>query len=225
MAFRLYFARRNGPKAYARLPATNQYSCMGIQERKQRHKEKVRTNILVSAAQILRDEGLDALTIRRVAEMIEYSAPVIYQHFEGKDDLMATLVRDAYARFYQEMRDRVNPEDEPLKQLETTARLYWQFAHRDPVVYRMMESYKAEALQFFTPNTPPEVMAAYNGFRDIIRRVLVAQGKAETEAGRYADLFWATMHGVVSLRFYGRLRQDESRGEDFLVWAIYKIFA
>ena len=57
---------------------------MGITERKLRQKEEVRTSILRAAWQLVEQEGWQALSIRKIAEAIEYSVPVIYDHFKNK---------------------------------------------------------------------------------------------------------------------------------------------
>ena len=55
---------------------------MGIAERKLRQKEELRMMILDAAWQMVKQEGWQALSLRRISEAIEYSVPVIYDHFE-----------------------------------------------------------------------------------------------------------------------------------------------
>ena len=60
---------------------------MGIAERKIRQKEEVRCAILDAAWNLALTKGWQALSIRKIAEAIEYSVPVIYDHFQNKDDI------------------------------------------------------------------------------------------------------------------------------------------
>ena len=61
---------------------------MGITDRKLRQKEEVRTSILDTAWEIVVTEGWQSFSIRKVADAIEYSVPVIYSHFENKDAIL-----------------------------------------------------------------------------------------------------------------------------------------
>ena len=61
---------------------------MGTLERKQRLKEEVRTRILEASWQIVKDEGWHALSMRKIADAIEYTAPIIYGYFENKEAIL-----------------------------------------------------------------------------------------------------------------------------------------
>ncbi|MEX0893041.1 MAG: helix-turn-helix domain-containing protein, partial [Gemmatimonadota bacterium] len=58
---------------------------MGIAERREREREQVRTLIVEAARDILSAEGLEALSMRAIAERIEYSPATIYLYFKDKD--------------------------------------------------------------------------------------------------------------------------------------------
>ena len=60
---------------------------MGVHERRQREKESVRANILQAAFNLAKTEGW-ALSMRKIADAIEYSAPVVYDHFENKEAIL-----------------------------------------------------------------------------------------------------------------------------------------
>ena len=61
---------------------------MGISERRLREKEKVKTAILTTAWQMVKEDGWQSLSIRKIADAIEYSVPVIYDHFESKEAIL-----------------------------------------------------------------------------------------------------------------------------------------
>ena len=64
---------------------------MGIKERKARQKAELRKKILKSARTIARKHGWEAVTTRKLAEKVEYSTTVIYEHFGNKDQLLLLL--------------------------------------------------------------------------------------------------------------------------------------
>ncbi|MCE3613272.1 TetR/AcrR family transcriptional regulator, partial [Escherichia coli] len=65
---------------------------MTANTRRERARESNRSRILDAALQVLESEGASALTIRRVAGDVEYTAPVVYQHFAGKEALLLALI-------------------------------------------------------------------------------------------------------------------------------------
>ena len=71
---------------------------MGITERREREKEEIRNKILDAARDLFAREGYEAVTMRRIAEAIEYSPTTIYIHFEDKDDLVLALCHEDFAR-------------------------------------------------------------------------------------------------------------------------------
>ena len=70
---------------------------MGIKERRERQKQELRAGILAAAREIASEEGWQAVTIRKIAALIEYSPPVIYEHFGSKEEILLELVRTGYA--------------------------------------------------------------------------------------------------------------------------------
>jgi AcrR family transcriptional regulator len=69
---------------------------MGIAERKIRQKEDVRASILKAAWQLVENEGWQAVSIRKIAEAIEYSVPVIYDHFQNKDAILLEFTKEGF---------------------------------------------------------------------------------------------------------------------------------
>jgi len=69
---------------------------MGIIERKQRQKDDTKLRIVDAALKIGKEQGWNALSMRRIGEIIEYSAPVVYEYFVNKDALLIELIRMGY---------------------------------------------------------------------------------------------------------------------------------
>ena len=69
---------------------------MGITDRRIREKAKIRTAILETAWQMVKDEGWQSLSIRKIADAIEYSVPVIYDHFENKEAILFEFAKQGF---------------------------------------------------------------------------------------------------------------------------------
>lgn len=78
---------------------------MGIAERKLRHKEGIRIGILEAAWQLVITDGWQSLSIRKIADAIEYSIPVIYNHFENKEAILLEFTREGFEKLAEVLRN------------------------------------------------------------------------------------------------------------------------
>src|SRR5690349_12073543 len=101
---------------------------MGIAERKIRQKEEIRCSILKAAWQVVKEQGWQSLSIRKIADAIEYSAPVIYDHFENKEAIFFEFTRRGFSLLTEELEKARQSSASPEAQLEAMAYAYWQFA-------------------------------------------------------------------------------------------------
>ncbi|HEY6844272.1 MAG TPA: helix-turn-helix domain-containing protein, partial [Thermoanaerobaculia bacterium] len=76
---------------------------MGTKERREREREEVRTLILDTAREMFATEGYEAVTMRRIADRIEYSPTAIYLHFQDKRDLVFQVCEETFARLVGEL--------------------------------------------------------------------------------------------------------------------------
>src|SRR5689334_23243881 len=111
---------------------------MGITERRIREKEKVRTAILTTAWQMVKDEGWQSLSIRKIADAIEYSVPVVYDHFENKEAILLEFGKQGFELLTKKMQQAKGKSDDPRLQLKAIADAYWSFAMKNPEYYQLM---------------------------------------------------------------------------------------
>jgi AcrR family transcriptional regulator len=105
--------------------------------RRERDRAATRARIIDTALAILETEGVAALTMRRIASDMEYTAPVIYQHFAGKNALVLELVDHGYGRLMAEM-SPLEGEPDPARRLLLAASEYVRFAGEHPHLYEAM---------------------------------------------------------------------------------------
>src|SRR5882724_4812614 len=74
------------------------------QRRRERERTEMRTRLLAAAREIATEEGWQAVTIRRIADRLEYTSPILYQHFSGKDALLWELVREGFRELTERLR-------------------------------------------------------------------------------------------------------------------------
>lgn len=111
---------------------------MGIAERKIRQKEEFRASILEAAwLQVLTD-GWQSLSIRKIADAIEYSIPVIYNHFENKEAILLEFTKEGFQKLADNLQYVKDQHTEPAVQLEAIAHAYWDFAFEHKEYYQLM---------------------------------------------------------------------------------------
>ena len=177
---------------------------MGITERREREREEVRAKILDAARDLFARDGYEAVTMRKIAEAIEYSPTAIYLHFRDKESLVRELCLtdfDALARAFQ----RIAREPDPLERLRKVGLAYADFALEHPNHYRLM---------FMTPHPgdvkDEEETAKRKGNPEADAYAFLVATVAEAiekgllrpelkDPNLVAQAAWAGVHGDVSL--------------------------
>ena len=103
---------------------------MSILERRLREKEKVRSAIMTTAWQMVKEEGWQSLSLRKIAEAIEYSVPVIYDHFENKEAILVEFAREGFRLLSKKIQQAKEKSNDPAEQLKIIADAYWNFASK-----------------------------------------------------------------------------------------------
>jgi AcrR family transcriptional regulator len=110
---------------------------MGIKERREHKKSRIRENILNAARELFVKHGFDGVSMRRVAEKVEYSPTTIYLHFANKEELFRDLCHRDFERLAKLFQTIVISTD-PIERLRQIGRAYIEFGIRNPNHYRFM---------------------------------------------------------------------------------------
>ncbi len=105
---------------------------MGTKQRREREHAEVRQQILLAAREIASQEGWQAVTVRKVAERIEYSHAAIYAYFDNKKALLFALLIEGFALLRDELRRAQRVPGAPEELLQHIALAYWNLAHEHP---------------------------------------------------------------------------------------------
>src|SRR5215471_11709330 len=110
---------------------------MGVKERRAREKSETRDKILDAARDLFISEGYEGVSMRKVAEKIEYSPTAIYVHFEDKKDLFHQLCQEDFARLAAVFQSSAMPID-PIQRLRFIGQTYVNFGMQYPNHYKLM---------------------------------------------------------------------------------------
>ena len=103
---------------------------MSLEERREREKEEIRKLILGAAAEIIFLDGVDKLSIRKIAERIEYSSSIIYHYFKNKDNILNQLMTNGYQKIINALSSARLSSDQPVERLKETTINYIEAARR-----------------------------------------------------------------------------------------------
>src|SRR5215469_6080263 len=103
---------------------------MSIQERRERERAERERLIIAAARKLAEAEGWDAVTTRRLAAEIDYSQPVLYTHFSGKNAIMTAVAVEGFADLAAALRAARDAADGPRQALAGVAGAYTDFARR-----------------------------------------------------------------------------------------------
>jgi AcrR family transcriptional regulator len=175
---------------------------MSIHARRERERAD-RERLIVSAARELAEaEGWDAVTTRRLAERVEYSQPVLYSHFKGRDAIVAAVAVEGFADLAAEMRAARTSTRSPRRALANVAAAYVAFADLRPALYDAMFN-QAVSLPFATSEAPAALHAGFDELRQVVRPIA-----GDDNEDLLAEVLWSGLHGLVSLTRGGRLPRE-----------------
>lgn len=191
---------------------------MGIAERKQRQKEEVRASILSAAWNLVEQEGWQALSIRKIADAIEYSAPVIYDHFQNKEAILLEFTRKGFQLLNKELESSVLVTPDAAQQLERLAHTYWHFAFSNTEYYQLMYGLGMPSCE--TVKQIPELSRFTDLLLEPIRNVIASGKNPSADAWLKLHTFWSMLHGLISINMMGKDKQADDRQhavlQDFL---------
>jgi AcrR family transcriptional regulator len=168
-------------------------------ERRHREKTELREKILATAREMFASEGVEAVTMRKIADRIEYSATAIYQYFPDKNALLREICERDFAALAQQSL-RVAREPDPVERLRKIGRAYVEFALAHPSSYRLMFMTPKAAEPNLERRGVPE-RDAYALLRSVVQEC-IEQGRLDKkswDAELVAQTLWAGVHGLCAL--------------------------
>ena len=178
------------------------------EERKQTHRKRVGKDGILSAARaVAAQEGWGSVTVRKIAESVGYRAPVVYEYFESKDDLLLELLKSGFEDLAQDLRAARLGAPDPEKALYEVASAYLRFAWNSPDLYQVM--YGLGGVSFAASETWDEGQRVGDEVGLAVEEVLREYGKGVVGVEDKVLALWAAAHGLVALTMAGRIPGGE----------------
>src|SRR5580693_4926258 len=156
---------------------------MGSKERIHRLKENTRVNILDAAYDIVKEEGWQALSMRKIADKIEYTAPIIYEYYANKEAILLELSKKGFEMLANQMKAAAAKHPEPAEQIEAICCL-------------MDELLPAGS-------TPYDIAV------EPIRKIMGIEDPEDERVCTKYYTYWSIIHGLISINITRKGTTDE----------------
>jgi AcrR family transcriptional regulator len=180
---------------------------MGITERRIRQKEEVRSSILSTAWQMVKEEGWQSLSIRKIADAIEYSVPVIYDHFENKETIMLEFAKEGFQLLSKRIQKAKEKSNNPAEQIKAIADAYWNFAFKNKEHYQLMYGMGMQGCEI------EKCFPERSDFRSAVLgplTTLISKSKnPDVNPCLKYFTFWSILHGLISIKSMNSNVSDE----------------
>jgi len=184
---------------------------LGVKERQEREREAVSRAILDAARELFVTYGYQEVSIRKIADKIEYSPAAIYGYFPSKDDIFFALAEEGFRLLFSYGRGvEPRPSDDPTDTLRRMFWRYYEFSKEHPEYFALM----------FLDRSVPRIRDHWDRFgfvgqmkHDMVTRIQQAVDAgacpADTPAHTVFRLLLTAAHGAAALRLCDRLAPGE----------------
>ena len=170
---------------------------MGLTERKLRQQQELKEQIIVCSREIVEKEGWASLSIRKIADAIEYSVPVIYKHFENKEAISAYFVKEGFIQLLDSINQEIDPQENIATKIKQLSVGYWLFAAKYPKHYEIMFGLGIPTCE--KTNESEEIKRVSNLMVSLIDEAIKASRKKDLDRYLKLKTLWSILHGIVAM--------------------------
>jgi AcrR family transcriptional regulator len=186
---------------------------MSSTERKARQKEALRSGILEAARKIALQEGWQSVTIRKIADEVDYTPPIVYEHFANKEAVFFELAMEGFGAIRSLLEGEA--EADPARRLVRYALVHWQYATANTELYKLM--FGIQTLPSLATERPQVVLA----IGQMIKRTILemAPGLNSREVRELFFQWSCIVHGFITMALImqGKTTEEEEwQPEQFL---------
>jgi AcrR family transcriptional regulator len=180
---------------------------MGSKERIHRLKEQTRVNILDAAHEIVKDEGWQALSMRKIADRIEYTAPIIYEYYANKEAILLELTKKGFVLLADRMNEAKAMHAGLAEQIEAMWLAYWNFAFEQKEYYQLM--FGVEVNCCIMDEILPAGSTPYDIAAEPIAKMMGISNPDDDRVCTKYYTYWSIIHGLISINIVRKGTSDE----------------
>jgi AcrR family transcriptional regulator len=173
---------------------------MGVAERRARTKEALRQNILSAALEIMAAEGYEALSIRRIAEKIDYAPSTIYVHFKDKLEIVTTICAETLDKLTEDLKRITAHYVDPVEGLRNGLRCYIDFGIAHPSHYLVSFCQPLPVMPLNHPTKSFEAgLRCFAVLQNAVRECIDSGRIRSLDINLLSESIWVSVHGLTSL--------------------------
>ena len=183
---------------------------MGTKERQQRDRDRIQQAILTAARELFVTEGYRNVSMRKIADRIEYSPAAIYGYFPSKDDIFFALAEEGFRLLAQHLLGATQHVAEPLERLRRGLLVFYEFSKTNAEYFELM----------FVDRSVPSLNQDFQRFEFFQETTARAEAdiRACIDRGQFSQalnpaaalhVLWVGMLGAATIGLAGRLAPGE----------------
>ena len=181
---------------------------MGITERKEKQKLEIRKAILDASMKLFVEQGFENVSIRKIADLIEYSPTTVYLYFKDKNEILYNLHEIGFQKMAEYMADLFTIKN-PLVRLHKMGEYYIKFGLENPAFYDLMFILQApmEALAGMVNCEWKSGEGILDRLRETLQECMDKNLIVKGDVDAMAMPIWGMVHGMVSLAIRNRFEK------------------
>ena len=172
---------------------------MGTKERRAREKAQLRQRILVAARELFVTEGYENVSMRKIANKIEYSPTTIYLHFKDKADLLDSVCKETLLNLLNTLERLKKEKSDPLETLRKSGHAYVEFGLKYPQDYKLTFVIRPQFQQGLGLQEGSVGEKVFNYLRETVSECVQQQIFRQVDIETTGQVLWAAVHGVTLL--------------------------
>ena len=172
---------------------------MGVKERRAREKEQLRRRILSAARELFVTEGYESVSMRKIADMIEYSPTTIYLYYEDKADLLDSVCKETLLNLLNALDLLRKDKSDPVETLRKSGKAYVEFGLKYPQDYKLTFVVRPQFQKGLGLQEGSVGEKVFNYLRTIVSECIRQKKFRQVDVETTGQVLWSAVHGVTLL--------------------------
>ncbi len=172
---------------------------MGVKERRAREKEQLRRRILSAARELFVTEGYENVSMRKIADMIEYSPTTIYLYYKDKADLLDYVCKETLLKLLNTLDLLRRDTSDPVETLRKSGKAYVEFGLKYPQDYKLTFVIRPQFQKGLGLQEGSVGEKVFNYLRTIVSECIRQKKFRQVDVETTGQVLWSAVHGVTLL--------------------------
>ena len=172
---------------------------MGVKERRAREKELLRRQILSAARELFVNEGYENVSMRKIADRIEYSPTTIYLYFKDKADLLDRVCQETLLSLLNTLEQLKKDKSDPVETLKKSGRTYVEFGLKYPQDYKLTFVIRPQFQKGLGLQEGSIGEKVFDYLRAVVSECIQQKMFRQVDVETTGQVMWSAVHGITLL--------------------------